>query len=131
MRISHRLTILVMTGILGLLVISAVALQQFELFQQRLDRVNQSTLPGMVHLHDTMSSFYKARLDIAFLISAQSPAEMADREKSLAQNWGDFVQGVQSYATLVSDDADHAWGSQNWQAVEHIEAREQITREKR
>jgi len=108
MRISHRLTILVMTGILGLLVISAVALQQFELFQQRLDRVNQSTLPGMVHLHDTMSSFYKARLDIAFLISAQSPAEMADREKSLAQNWGDFVQGVQSYATLVSDDADHA-----------------------
>ncbi|WP_051228758.1 methyl-accepting chemotaxis protein [Paludibacterium yongneupense] len=128
MRITHRLIILVVTGVVGLLAIGGVALQQSALFQQRLDQVNTTTLPGVVRLHDTMSSFYKARIDISFLISAQSPAEAQDRQKSLAGNWGDFVAGIQAYGPLVDDDADRDIWAQERALAEQATAKKDLLR---
>ncbi|WP_417070013.1 methyl-accepting chemotaxis protein [Niveibacterium terrae] len=113
MRIEKRLLLLVGMGVTGMVLIGGLSFTQISSIQARLDAVNSNTVPALVRLHDSMSSFYKARIDIAYRVSAQTPEEAASREKTLGTNWADFADGVAAYQSLAIDDSDRGfWNSE-------------------
>jgi methyl-accepting chemotaxis protein len=100
-----------------MVLIGGLSFRQISSIQARLDAVNSNTVPALVRLHDSMSSFYKARIDIAYRVSAHTPEEAASREKTLAGNWTDFADGVSAYQSLAIDDADRGFWNAEREAL--------------
>ena len=106
MKVGQRITVLITTAIVGLLIVVALGLQQMDRLFESTNFANVNTVPSLVTLSQAEEQFLRLRVRMGRHIQTQDDAKMAEIEASITGSKQKLEQALKDYEAVIADDKD-------------------------
>lgn len=106
MKIIHRLTLLIVVGLLGAIIITSVGYSRLVGLNANMRYIMDNTLPSLNTLNTANAEFLRLRVLIRAHILTTSDAEMQTLDKRIADVRSRLDSEIQQYQQLFSDEKD-------------------------
>ncbi|MEY2633439.1 MAG: hypothetical protein RIR00_2093, partial [Pseudomonadota bacterium] len=113
MTVTKKMTLLVLSALLGILTLTATGIYQIQRVYELANYANINTVPSLVHLNLLMRAFNQERIRVYRHILTTDENKMHEVEASLAEARKSVEQEFKNYEALLSDERDRQYLSGN------------------